>query len=134
MAIQITSSGWRPRAGGTARGTAAASATLPGLPSEFLSDGSRVSDEVVVEPTAATRGAPAGAQPLALTADVPPGKMAMLVIRHPSGALTFHAPRTETSRSRGGPTEVRFIAPIRPNAAGGEETKRGAPNLCLTRS
>ena len=49
-------------------------------------------------------------------------------IRHPSGALTFHRPVQATSRSRGGPSRVRFVVPLprstRPTATRGLATQR----------
>src|SRR5689334_14182694 len=108
MPIQVNSSGWRVKRGGTARGAAAADPALPGLPSEFLTDRSEVADEVVVEPAPVTRGREATAPTLDISYDLSPGQTAVLAVRHPSGALTFHLPVESTTRGVRGPSEVRF--------------------------
>ena len=42
------------------------------------------------------------AGPLDISCDLAAGEAAVLVLRYPSGALTFHAPQESTRRSRGG--------------------------------
>ena len=61
MAITVNAPGWTVQ--GTSRETApaVAAAVLPGLPDEFLTAGSTVEEEVVLQPSAATRDA--GAAP-----------------------------------------------------------------------
>jgi hypothetical protein len=103
MPIQIQSPGWKVKRVAASRGAAAKAAPdLPGLPPEFLTAGSRVAEEAVLEPAATrTRAAAAGA--VDLTCDVEPGHTAILAIRHQSGALTFHPPVqavTRTARGR----------------------------------
>ena len=66
--IILSSSDWQVRPKAAARGEAAvASTTLAGLPPEFLTDGSKVDDEVVVQPRPAARGADAPPAPVAPT-------------------------------------------------------------------
>ena len=90
------------------RGAAAkATPELPGLPAEFLTAGSSVAEEAVLEPTATrTRAAAAGA--VDLSCDVEPGHTAILAIRHQSGALTFHPPVQSVSRTARGPSQIQF--------------------------
>ncbi len=99
---QLTSPGWRIRA--ATRGARAANIASPGLPSEFLTTDSRVAEEVMLDPTPTTRGQLTSGAMLDLSCDVEPGEAAILAIRHPSGALTFHVP--VQSRSRGGSRAV----------------------------
>ena len=113
MAITVNSSDWNVQRASTVRGAGAAA---PILPPSFVPDGART-EAFVAEPRPAVRGAAAEPGALDVTTDVAPGEVAVLAVRHPSGALTFHAPRESTSRSRGGPAEVRFIVPIRPTPA-----------------
>ena len=68
---------------------------------EFLTAESRVAEEVVLEPAPPTRGRGGRPPPaLDLSYDLEPGQTAILAIRHPSGALTFHPPVQSTSRGR----------------------------------
>ena len=117
MPIQINSPGWRIKRVAGSRGAGrAAGVDLPGLPSEFLTAESRVAEEAVVEPALATRGREAAVGAVGavdLTCDVEPGRAAVLAIRHPSGALTFHAPVQSVSRGVRGSTQVQFHAPLR---------------------
>jgi CHAT domain-containing protein len=121
MAIKVNSSEWDAR---SAAATRSASTPIPSLPREFLTEATSV-EEVVVQPRPATRGELAVPGPLDITSDLAPGEAAVLAIRHPSGAITFHAPVETTSRTRGGPAEVRFIAPIPPSEPGTEPASRG---------
>ena len=96
----------RARAGTSRR---AGPGVAPVVPPEFLqASGVRVEEvlEAVPAPAAARRAAPPD---LVLDVDVKPGEEALLAIRHPSGALTFH------------PSETRVTAPSRrgARAAGG---------------
>ena len=57
MPIQLNSPGWTIRSvPALPRGRARRRRRLPGLPSEFLTDESRVAEEVVLDPPSATRG------------------------------------------------------------------------------
>lgn len=115
MPIQLNSPGWRIKRVGTSRAAAAQAATdLPSLPPEFLTDESRVAEEVVLEPAPATRGGDAaGSAGLDISYDVEPGQTAVLALRYPSGALTFHRPVQSTTRGARGPSQVRFQVGIR---------------------
>src|SRR4029450_13023465 len=109
MAVQINSPGWKVgRAGASRGGLRADAGGLPGLPADFLTPASRVQDEVVLEPVAGTRGLGAGSDVIDLTCDVSRGHTAILAMRLPSGALTFHRPLQTTSRGVTGPSSVRF--------------------------
>src|SRR5687767_2285853 len=96
MSIQVSSPGWRTRS--ATRGGASAPALLEGLPPAFLAGDAKVSDEIVLEAAAPTRGRATPGGPLDLTVDVEPGRAVMLALRHPSGALTFHRPVGSTTR------------------------------------
>src|SRR5687768_15909748 len=119
MPIQLNTPGWRiQRAGGT-RGAAAAAVGLPGLPPDFLTAESRVEEEVVLEPAPATRGGETAATSIDLSYDLEPGQTAVLAIRQPSGALTFHPPVQSISRGMRRPSQVRFQVPLRQTATRG---------------
>ena len=120
MPIQLNSPGWKVKPAGASRGAPRDGAVdLPTLPPEFLTDASRVAEEVVLEPAAATRGREAAAGGLDLNYDLEAGQTAVLAIRHPSGALTFHLPVQSTSRGMRGPSQVRFQVGLRPPATRG---------------
>jgi hypothetical protein len=122
MAIKLHSQDWNQQRVGTTRGLGAA--VIPGLPPAFVPEGAET-EEIVAEPRPAVRGAGARPGALDLTCDLKLGEAAVLAVRHPSGALTFHAPRESVSRTRGGPTEVRFIGgPKRPRRRGAGEPRR----------
>ena len=122
MAIKLNSPGWNIQPAATTRGLGAG---IPSLPPEFLTQ-AKSTEEFVAQTRPAVRGAAAAPSALDITYELSPGECAVLVLRHPSGALTFHAPRTTTSRTRGGPVEVRFIAPIRQDLGGSDlTTSRG---------
>ena len=121
MAVKVNSPGWTARRAAAMRG---AGAVRPGLPPEFVPAGA-VTEEIVVTPTPATRGAGDAPRTLDLSVDLAPGQAAVLAVRHPSGALTFHAPRESIRPTRGRAGEVRFIVPLRPLAPGEGEATRG---------
>jgi len=112
MAVQINSPGWKVRRGGVSR-SALRAAVLPGLPHDFLTPASRIKDEVVLEPVAGTRALRAASDVVDLTSNVRPGHTAILAMRLPSGALTFHRPLQTMSRTATGPSTVRFQATVR---------------------
>jgi hypothetical protein len=67
-------------------------ADLPGLPANFLPEGSGVVEEfsaVSETPSRGLRGEPGA---LDFSYDLAAGDSALLALRHPSGALTFHLP------------------------------------------
>ena len=115
MALELKSLGWRVR--GKERGAGAAATEPPGLPNWMLSDESRVSEEVVLEPAPPTRGQPVSSGTIDLSCDVEPGQVAILVIRHASNALTVHPPVQSVSRGVRGPSQVRFQVTIRRTSA-----------------
>src|SRR5688500_7051379 len=113
MPSQINSPGWRVKRVAGSRGTPQAAASeLPGLPPEFLTGQSRVAEEAVLEAAPATRGREAAARTIDVTYDLEPGQTAILAVRHPSGALTFHPPVQSISRGVRGPSQVQFHVPV----------------------
>ena len=128
MAIKLNSPGWNIQPAATTRGLGAG---IPSLPPEFLTQ-AKSTEEFVAQTRPAVRGAAATPSALDITYELSPGESAVLALRHASGALTFHAPRTTTSRTRGGPVEVRFIAPIRPDLGGSDlTTSRGVVSKAI---
>src|SRR5262249_17298039 len=121
MAITVNSPGWSVRRAGTARGAAGDGAAIP---REFLTE-ARTTEEFAAEPLPPARGGAAAPGALDVTCDLAPGEAAVLLVRHPSGALTIHAPRETVSRTRGGPGEVRFVAPVRTPTEGDLTASRG---------
>jgi len=121
MPIQLNSPGWRIRT--ATRGAAVEPTSLPTLPPEFLTTESRIAEEVVLEPAMAARGrsrdAASTSDTLDLSYDLQPGQTAILAIRHPSGALTFHKPVHTRSRGVRGPSQVRFHVALRRTATRG---------------
>ena len=126
MAVKLNSPGWTTR-GVVTRGARVA---VDGLPSAFVPVGART-EEVVVVPPAPARGAPSAPGPLDLSVDLGPGEAAVLAVRHPSGALTFHPPRETTRRARSGPGDARFIVPVRPAAPPDGAATRGIVSAAL---
>jgi CHAT domain-containing protein len=120
MTIQLNSPGWRIAGDGALRGGArAATLTRPSLPPAFLADGARVAEEVILERPAATRGRDQGSAGLDFSYELEAGEAAILAIRHPSGALTFHPPVQLTSRDLRGRSQVRFQVTVRQRATRG---------------
>src|SRR5512147_3180768 len=99
MAVKVNSPGWIVRSGSTATRGAGAAA-ISGLPPAFVPAGART-EEVAVTPPSPARGGPSTPGPLDLSVDLAPGEDAVLAVRHPSGALTFHAPRETARGTRG---------------------------------
>lgn len=87
-------------AGGRRRGAAAAAAPESDIPPQFLSSAAVRVDEVyeaVPSPDAAMRRA---APPdLVVETDLEAGEASVLAVRHPSGALTFHASTERVART-----------------------------------
>ena len=114
MPIQLNSPAWSiQRKPASRRSRSAAAVTPPDFPAEFLTEESEVADEFVAQPKPATRGQPEAPAALDVSYDVSPGETAVLSIRHPSGALTFHLPVQSTSRGGRQPTQVRFVVTVR---------------------
>ena len=109
MAIKLLSQDWNKKQTGTTRGQGGDA--ILGLPSSFVPEGAEI-EEIVAQPQAAVRGAQPQPGPLDLTCDLKQGEAAVLAVRHPSGALTFHAPHESVRLTRGGPTQVRFIVAL----------------------
>jgi tetratricopeptide (TPR) repeat protein len=93
MSLQINSPGWIVTPAAPPGAAATAADALPRLPAEFLQVASRVVEERLLTRDTDTdaAGLPAS-DALDLTCDTPPGLTALLAIRLPSGALTFHVP------------------------------------------
>ena len=102
MALNVITPGWR-KVGASRSAGPAAPAGLQGLRADFVPEGAEI-EEAVIEPTPPARGrAAAPPRIVDLTVDVKPGQTAILAIRLPSGALTFHPPVESVSRGAGGP-------------------------------
>ena len=108
--ITVNAPGWEVQSAARG-GPAAAGASLPGLPPEFLTAGSTVEEEVVIQSRPVARDAAAPPGPIDLTCELAPGEAAVLVVRRPSGALTFHTPDETVRRTRGGAGSVHFTVP-----------------------
>jgi hypothetical protein len=115
MPIVLNSPDWsiQPAAASGGRLRSASRAATAGFPPEFLTEESEVADEFVAQPKAATRGRPGGPAALDFSCDVSADEAAIVSIRHPSGALTFHLPVESTSRGGRHPNQVRFVLTVR---------------------
>lgn len=94
-----------PRRGSGRRAAAEASS----FPPEFLTDASEVAAEFVAAPRPPSRAGAGGRRagtaapsPLDFSTELAAGEAALVAIRHPSGALTFHLPVTSTAAPRRG--------------------------------
>jgi CHAT domain-containing protein len=113
--LTVDSPGWNVQ--GPSRGSISpAAALLPGLPDEFLTETTSVEDEVVLQPAPTRDGSPPPGT-IDLSCKLAPGEAAVLVVRRPSGALTFHVPAETVRATRGGAGVVRFTIPAPPAAA-----------------
>ncbi|HUP39554.1 MAG TPA: CHAT domain-containing protein [Vicinamibacterales bacterium] len=124
MPVHINSPGWKVTRATGSRGVARSSAAaLADLPPDFLAAGSRVVDEVLLEPEAGVRTRGTSSNAIDLTCDVRPGHTAAIALRMPSGALTFHRPVRPTpkagNRAAAGKPVVRFRVTVRPPATRG---------------
>lgn len=103
------------------RGRRSAGAAGADFPAEFLAPGRTEVDQVLeVTPRAGVRRA-ATSPTLDLTIDAAADERALVAVRHPSGALTFHVPDVAMQRrgARGtGPAQLRFRIPVRAETAG----------------
>ena len=112
--IQPNSSDWSIRASATSRSSrSAAGITEPDFPREFLTEESGVAEEFTAQPRVATRGEAGAPGALDFSYDLADGEAAVLAIRHPSGALTFHTPVQSASRGPMRPNQVRFCVTVR---------------------
>ena len=123
MPVHINSPGWKVTRVAGSRGLARSSgAGFADLPPDFLAAGSRVVDEVILEPEVGIGTRAASRDAIDLTCDVRPGHTAAIAVRMPSGALTFHRPVRPTPRARNraaaGKPVARFRVTVRPPATG----------------
>jgi CHAT domain-containing protein len=108
MAVRLNNRSWNFRRAATSRGAGVA---IAGLPPEFVPENA-TTEEFVATARPAARGERTGRGTLDVSVDLSPGEAAVLALRQPSGALTFHAPRPERRRARGGPGEARFVVSL----------------------
>ena len=114
MPIILNSSDWSIRASAASRSSrSAAGITETGFPTEFLTEESAVAEEFTAQPRVATRGQAEAPGALDFSYDLVDGEAAILAIRHPSGALTFHTPVQSASRGPSQPNQVRFVITVR---------------------
>jgi hypothetical protein len=112
--IQPNTSAWSIRPSVATRSSrSAAGIGETDFPKEFLTEESEIAEQFVAEPKAATRGQSVAPAPLDFSYDLADGEAAILSIRHPSGALTFHAPVQYTGRGRGQGNQARFVVAVR---------------------
>ncbi len=122
--IQSSSRDWTIQESTSARGSARRSVMPePAFPDSFLTPESEVAQQFVASPTATARRSLAPTGPLDFTYQLAEGESAILAIRHPSGALTFHLPVESTRRGAGQPGEVRFVVSV--NSVDVETGRRG---------
>lgn len=114
MPVQLNSRNWSIQESVASRGLRAAAAlTEPDFPKVFLTEQSGVATEFIAQPGAPTRGQAITPGALDFSYDLADGEAAILAIRHPSGALTFHLPVESVSRSLRQPNQVRFVVTVR---------------------
>jgi CHAT domain-containing protein len=124
LPIQFNSADWSKRETTLSRGSPLASSlAAQDFPAKFLTEESEVAEGFIAEPRSATRGQPEGSGALDFSYDLGADEAAILSIRHPSGALTFHLPVQSTSRGLRQPNQVRFIVTVR--STDGEAATRG---------
>ncbi|HEY0159326.1 MAG TPA: CHAT domain-containing protein [Thermoanaerobaculia bacterium] len=114
--------GWtlRRTTGAAKRRGAAAAAPENPIPPEFLQADARVEEVYEAMPPPAAAARRTAPPDLIVQTDLAPGEAAVLAVRHPSGALTFH-PSTETaapsarrrSRTSPAPAAAVFRVPVR---------------------
>jgi tetratricopeptide (TPR) repeat protein len=114
LPIQLNSPDWSIGKTAPSRGSRLASAdAAPNFPAKFLTEESEVAEEFIAQPKTATRGQSEGSGALDFSYDLAADEAAILSIRHPSGALTFHLPVQSTSRGLRQPNQVRFTVTVR---------------------
>jgi len=112
--IQINTPDWSIQSKIVSRGSrSAATVAPPDFPPHFLTEESDVAEQFVSEPKTATRGELRTPGALDFSYDLADGEAAILSIRHPSGALTFHVPVQSASRGLRQPNQVRFVVTVR---------------------
>jgi hypothetical protein len=117
MAIRLNSPDWE-RTSAPSRGRVVTVPSSSDLPPEFLTPQSSVDETLVVRPSARVRGTGAVPSAIDFSCDLAPGESAVVAMRHPSGALTFHLPVETTRVTRGGQAAVRFVVPLQPSEQG----------------
>lgn len=121
MSVQLNSEDWIIRPAVAMRGGARRAAEPASFfPREFLTGESQVAEEFEAQPAAAPRrdlGSTPTPGPLDFSYDLGPGETAILAIRHPSGALTFHRPVESTTRGVRKAGSVRFVVTVRSSSA-----------------
>ena len=100
------------------------------VPGQFLPPGATVAGEFAAQPQPAVARRGGLAPALDFEADCAPGECAVVLVRHPSGALTFHASVGRTAARRGAnaaPERARFVIPQRPSPVtpDGQPARRG---------
>jgi hypothetical protein len=114
LPVQLNSSDWSIEEPARSRGSRSAEAAVtPDFPAKFLTEDSAVAEEFTALPKPATRGQAESSGALDYAYDLAADEAAILSIRHPSGALTFHLPVQSTSRGLRQPNQVRFIVTVR---------------------
>jgi hypothetical protein len=107
--LRLNSRNWSVQAvssPGARRGARRSGTSISGLPAEYLAPGV-TAEEYVAQPAAARRGAVGGGA-LDFSCDLEGEESAILAIRHPSGALTFHLPIESERRGAGKARQARF--------------------------
>jgi len=130
LPVHFNSADWSIRETTPSRGSPLASSlAAPDFPAKFLTDESEVAEEFVAQPRAATRGEAEGSGALDFSYDLGADEAAILSIRHPSGALTFHLPVHSISRGLSQPNQVRFVVTVR--STEGETATRGLASKAI---
>ena len=119
--------------GRRSRGTRRSPSVIsPDIPPEFLASAKvRVEETFVAETSPQARRRTVGVPTLDLEVPTAPGEGSVVVLRHDSGALTFHAPEARVEMRRGrtragaGPGIARFRIPVRSASALAEGERRG---------
>jgi CHAT domain-containing protein len=112
--IQFNTPDWSIQSKIVSRGSrSAAGVAPPDFPPDFLTEESEVTEQFIAEPRTETRGQLGTPGALDFSCDLGDGETAILSIRHPSGALTFHLPVESASRGLRQPNQVRFVVTVR---------------------
>jgi hypothetical protein len=110
--IQLNSRDWSVQKAASGPGRRGSTTPGAGFPAAYLTEESSIAEEFTAQPSAAARrqAAPTGA--LDFSYQLADGESAVLAIRHPSGALTFHLPVESTRRGAGKQGQVRFVVNV----------------------
>ena len=112
--IKFNTPDWSIQSKIVSRGSrSAAGVAPPDFPPDFLTEESEVTEQFIAEPRTETRGQLGTPGALDFSYDLGDGEAAILSIRHPSGALTFHVPVQSASRGLRQPNQVRFVVTVR---------------------